>query len=87
MRQYLDLLSHIIENGVAKDDRTGVGTLSTFGYQTRFDLSRGFPSFVRYTDVNTQNFQCSRRRAQAARKPEGKSFGQCWCGMSAHPCS
>ena len=43
MRQYLDLLSHIIENGVAKDDRTGVGTLSTFGYQTRFDLSRGFP--------------------------------------------
>ena len=43
MRQYLDLLSHIIENGVAKDDRTGVGTLSTFGYQTRFDISRGFP--------------------------------------------
>ena len=43
MKQYLDLLSHIIENGVQKDDRTGVGTLSTFGYQTRFDLSKGFP--------------------------------------------
>ena len=43
MKQYLDLLNHIIENSIEKSDRTGVGTLSTFGYQTRFDLSKGFP--------------------------------------------
>ena len=43
MKQYLDLLNHIIDNGVEKSDRTGVGTLSTFGYQTKFDLSKGFP--------------------------------------------
>ena len=43
MKQYLNLLNHIIQNGVEKKDRTGVGTFSTFGYQTRFDLSKGFP--------------------------------------------
>lgn len=43
MKQYLDLVRHVLDNGTEKSDRTGIGTKSVFGYQMRFDLSKGFP--------------------------------------------
>jgi thymidylate synthase len=46
MKQYLDLMRFVKENGVCRDDRTGVGTLSVFGYQMRFDLAEGFPALT-----------------------------------------
>src|SRR6187402_3244202 len=43
MKQFHDLMNHVLENGAVKTDRTGTGTTSVFGYQMRFDLSEGFP--------------------------------------------
>ena len=43
MKQYLDLMRYVREKGTKKEDRTGTGTLSVFGYQMRFDLEEGFP--------------------------------------------
>ncbi|MBW6489599.1 MAG: thymidylate synthase [Lentimicrobium sp.] len=46
MKQYHELLHHVMENGIRKDDRTGTGTISVFGYQMRFDLAEGFPALT-----------------------------------------
>lgn len=43
MKQYLDLMQHVLDTGVRKENRTGIDTISTFGYQTRYDLADGFP--------------------------------------------
>src|SRR4051812_45235616 len=43
MKQYQELVRHVLENGTDKEDRTGTGTLSVFGHQMRFDLAAGFP--------------------------------------------
>ena len=43
MKQYHDLMSHVLNHGTKKEDRTGTGTLSVFGYQARYNLEEGFP--------------------------------------------
>ena len=43
MKQYHDLMEHVLKNGAKKEDRTGTGTLSVFGYQARYNLAEGFP--------------------------------------------
>ena len=43
MKQYLEILQHVLDKGVKKEDRTGTGTYSVFGYQSRYDLTEGFP--------------------------------------------
>lgn len=56
MKQYLDLCRHILENGIPKNDRTGTGTLSVFGYQMRFDLSDGRFPLLTTKDMSGKRF-------------------------------
>jgi len=84
MRQYHDLMRHVLEHGTRKEDRTGTGTLSVFGYQMRFNLSQGFP-LLTTKKLHTKSivhellwFLSGERRIDYLRK-EGVRIWEPWC--------
>jgi thymidylate synthase len=84
MRQYHDLMRHVLEHGIEKEDRTGTGTKSVFGYQMRFDLSYGFP-LLTTKKLHTKSiihellwFLTGERRIDYLRK-EGVRIWEPWC--------
>ena len=82
MKQYQDLLRHIMNDGVVKHDRTGVGTKSVFGYQMRFDLEQGFPLLTTKKVFFTGDGSSAWRRptsASSARSPRTSSAASGRC--------
>jgi thymidylate synthase len=84
MRQYHDLMRHVLEHGLKKQDRTGTGTLSVFGYQMRFNLSQGFP-LLTTKKLHTKSiihellwFLAGESRLDSLRK-EGVRIWEPWC--------
>jgi len=69
MRQYLDLMRHVLEHGARKTDRTGTGTLSTFGWQMRFDLNAGFPLVMPLAAEKSPRNSCRPARIPVLAKP------------------
>lgn len=65
MKQYLDLLKHVMETGVDKPNRTGIDTRSVFGAQMRFDLSKGFQGYEKIRDGFKDNYQSAEQNVYA----------------------